>query len=178
MLQYFKGLQRDNGGRQVIYYLLALFIIAVDQLTKWLVVRNMEVGESINVIDGFFYLTSHRNTGAAWGMLEGQMWLFYIVTLVVIAGILYYYHKHAKGNKLFSASLMVLLGGAVGNFIDRIFRQEVVDFLQFTFFNFIFNIADAALTIGVIMLFLQMILEEVQEKRKKNGKHSTLNTGK
>lgn len=138
----------------------------------------MEVGESINVIDGFFYLTSHRNTGAAWGMLEGQMWLFYIVTLVVIAGILYYYHKHAKGNKLFSASLMVLLGGAVGNFIDRIFRQEVVDFLQFTFFNFIFNIADAALTIGVIMLFLQMILEEVQEKRKKNGKHSTLNTGK
>ncbi|KIL50401.1 signal peptidase II [Jeotgalibacillus alimentarius] len=161
----------------MIYYLLALFIIAVDQLTKWLVVRNMEVGESINVIDGVFYLTSHRNTGAAWGMLEGQMWLFYIVTLTVIAGILYYYYKHAKGNKLFSVSLMVLLGGAVGNFIDRIFRQEVVDFVQLTFFNFIFNIADAALTIGVIMLFIQMILEEVQEKRKKNGKHSTLDTG-
>ncbi|TFE03561.1 signal peptidase II [Jeotgalibacillus sp. R-1-5s-1] len=162
----------------MIYYLLALFIIAVDQLTKYLVVRNMEVGESINVVDGFFYLTSHRNTGAAWGMLEGQMWLFYIVTLIVIGGILYYFHKHAKGNVLFSVSLMILLGGAIGNFIDRIFRQEVVDFLQLTIFNFIFNIADAALTIGVVLLFVQMIIEEVQEKRKKNGKHSTLNTGK
>ncbi|KIL47645.1 signal peptidase II [Jeotgalibacillus campisalis] len=162
----------------MIYYLMALFIIVFDQLTKYLVVRNMELGESIHVIDNFFYITSHRNTGAAWGMLEGQMWLFYIVTIVVIIGLLFYFHRHAKGNHLFSLSLMVLLGGAIGNFIDRIIRQEVVDFIQFTFFNFIFNIADAALTLGVALLFIQMILEEVQEKRKKNGKHSTHNTGK
>ncbi|PPA72118.1 signal peptidase II [Jeotgalibacillus proteolyticus] len=162
----------------MIYYVIALFIIIIDQITKILVVRNMELGESVRVVDGLFYITSHRNTGAAWGMLEGQMWLFYIVTLVVIAGILYYFHRHAKGNALFSLSLMTILGGAVGNFIDRVLRQEVVDFIQFTFFNFIFNIADAALTVGVILLLVQMILEEVQEKRKKNGKHSSLNTGK
>lgn len=162
----------------MIYYLIAFFIIVIDQITKFFVVRNMELGESIRVIDGFFYITSHRNTGAAWGMLEGQMWLFYIVTIVVIAGILYYFHRHAKGNMLFSLSLMVILGGAVGNFIDRVFRLEVVDFIQFTFFNFIFNIADAALTIGVGLLLVQMIVEEVQEKRNKSGKNSTYNTGK
>ncbi|MEW9501376.1 signal peptidase II [Jeotgalibacillus marinus] len=162
----------------MIYYLMALLIIIFDQITKLFVVRNMELGESISVVEDFFYITSHRNTGAALGILEGQMWLFYIVTVAVIIGILYYFHRYAKGNALFSVSLMVILGGAFGNFIDRVYRQEVVDFIQFTFFNFIFNIADAALTIGVVLLLIQMILEEVQEKRNKNGKHSTYNTGK
>lgn len=162
----------------MIYYLIAFLIIVIDQITKYFVVRGMELGESIRVIDGIFYITSHRNTGAAWGMLEGQMWLFYLVTIAVIIGILFYFHRHAKGNALFSLSLMVILGGAIGNFIDRIFRLEVVDFIQFTFFNFIFNIADAALTIGVALLLIQMILEEVQEKRKNSGKHSTSDTGK
>ncbi|KIL44815.1 signal peptidase II [Jeotgalibacillus soli] len=162
----------------MFYFLIVFIIIALDQLTKWLVVRNMELGESVRVIDGLFYITSHRNTGAAWGMLQGQMWLFYIVTIVVIVGILYYFYRYAKENPLLGISLMVILGGAVGNFIDRVFRQEVVDFAHFTFFNFIFNIADAALTIGVIFLFIQMIREEMQEKRKKRGKHSTHHSGK
>ena len=65
-------------------------------------------------------LLSHRNQGAAWGMLEGQMWLFYIVTVIVVVGIIYYFHKEAKGQPLFAISLMVLLGGAIGNFIDRL----------------------------------------------------------
>lgn len=58
----------------MLYYVIALLIIAADQLTKWLVVKNMELGQSIPVIDQVFYITSHRNTGAAWGILAGQMW--------------------------------------------------------------------------------------------------------
>jgi len=158
-----------------IYYFIAVVIVAIDHLTKWLVVKNMELGERIVLIDPTFALLSHRNRGAAWGMLEGQMWLFTIVTVVVVIGILYYFHKEAKGKPLFQISLMVLLGGTLGNFIDRIFRGEVVDFADVLIpvinYDFpIFNVADAALTIGVVMLIIVILLEEKAEKAaKKTG---------
>lgn len=157
----------------VYYYLIALFVIALDQLTKWMIVRNMDVGQSYTIIDHLFYITSHRNSGAAWGILQGQMWLFYIVTIIVVAGIIYYMQTQAKGKPLFQISLAFILGGAIGNFIDRLIRREVVDFLDTYIFGYdfpIFNIADAALTIGVILLFIQIFREEKNEKVKANGK--------
>ncbi len=153
-----------------IYYLVAVIIVALDQWTKWLVVNNMELGERIPLLDPTIALLSHRNLGAAWGMLEGQIWLFSIVTVIVIAGILYYFHKEAKGKPLFQLSLMILLGGAIGNFIDRLYRGEVVDFIDVLIpimnYDFpIFNIADAALTIGVAMVMIVLFLEEKREKK-------------
>ncbi|MBU0905543.1 MAG: signal peptidase II [Firmicutes bacterium] len=153
-----------------IYYLVAVIIVALDQWTKWLVVNNMELGERIPLLDPTFALLSHRNRGAAWGMLEGQIWLFSIVTVIVIAGILYYFHKEAKGKPLFQLSLMILLGGAIGNFIDRLYLGEVVDFIDVLIpiinYDFpIFNIADAALTIGVVMVMIVLFLEEKSEKK-------------
>ena len=88
-----------------IYYGLAALVIILDQLTKWLVVKNMKLWERISIVDPYLGLLSHRNKGAAWGMLEGQMWLFYIVTVIVVAGIIYYFHKEAKGHTLFAISL-------------------------------------------------------------------------
>ncbi|MCP3761926.1 signal peptidase II [Domibacillus sp. A3M-37] len=150
------------------YYVLTLLVILLDQWTKWLIVRSMEIGESVPVIENLLHITSHRNRGAAWGMLEGQFWLFYIITAVVVVGIIYFMQKEAKGKPLMKASLAVLLGGAIGNFIDRLFRGEVVDFVQ-TFiggYRFpIFNIADAALTIGVILLFIAMFIEDRKGKK-------------
>ncbi|WP_206435553.1 signal peptidase II [Siminovitchia acidinfaciens] len=172
MLEFKRRLLRF-GGLHVWYYLIALFVIVLDQITKWMIVRNMEIGESIKIIDNFFYLTSHRNTGAAWGILAGQMWLFYIITLIVVAGIIYYMQTQAKGKPLFQVSLAFILGGAIGNFIDRLFRKEVVDFLDTYIFGYnfpIFNIADSALTIGVILLFIQIFKEERTEKVKAHGK--------
>ncbi|EDL64111.1 signal peptidase II [Bacillus sp. SG-1] len=154
----------------MFYYLIALIVVALDQLTKWLIVRNMTEGQSITVIEDLFYITSHRNQGAAWGILQGQMWFFYIITIAVIIGIVYYLEKQAKGDKLFSISLALLLGGAIGNFIDRLFRKEVVDFLNTYIFQYdfpIFNIADAALTFGVGLLIINMLLEERREKKEK-----------
>jgi len=153
-----------------IYYLVAVIIVALDQWTKWLVVNNMELGERIPLLDPTFALLSHRNRGAAWGMLEGQIWLFSIVTVIVIAGILYYFHKEAKGKPLFQLSLMIILGGAIGNFIDRLYLGEVVDFIDVLIpiinYDFpIFNIADAALTIGVVMVMIVLFLEEKREKK-------------
>ncbi|MFJ3387138.1 signal peptidase II [Lysinibacillus sp. NPDC086135] len=152
------------------YYGLAVFVVILDQWTKWLIVKNMEFGERISVWDPWFGILSHRNRGAAWGMLEGQMWLFSIVTIGVICAILYFYHKEAKGKPIFQVGLMFLLGGAVGNFIDRIFRGEVVDFVNVLIpvinYDFpIFNIADAALTMAVVILMIGLIVEDKKGKK-------------
>ncbi|ANU19711.1 signal peptidase II [Planococcus plakortidis] len=160
-----------TGELQVIYYGIALLIIALDQWTKWLVVKNMELGERIPVLEPYLGWLSHRNRGAAWGMLEGQMWLFAVITIVVIVAILYYFHKHAGGQPLFQLALMVLLGGAIGNFIDRMYRGEVVDFVDVLIpvinYDFpIFNVADAALTIGVVLMVIFVIMDEKQQKKK------------
>ncbi|MGM9925300.1 MAG: signal peptidase II [Bacillus sp. (in: firmicutes)] len=156
----------------MIYYLLALIIIALDQITKIFVVKNMELGESIPVIENFIYITSHRNPGAAWGILAGQMWFFYIITIVVVAALVYYIQKAAKTHIILGISLGLMLGGAIGNFIDRVFRQEVVDFVDTIIFGYdfpIFNVADSALTVGVAMLMVYMLFEEKLLKEKKNG---------
>lgn len=154
-----------------IYYLIALLIILVDQITKWLVVKYMTLGESITVVENLLYITSHRNRGAAWGILQGQMWFFYIVTTVVIIGIVYYIRKFSA-DKLTGISLGLILGGAIGNFIDRIFRNEVVDFVHTYIFSYsfpVFNVADSALCIGVGLMVIAMFLEEKRAKELKNG---------
>ncbi len=130
----------------------------------------MEFGERISVWDPWFGILSHRNKGAAWGMLEGRMWLFTIVTVVVICAVIYYYHKEAEGKPIFQVGLMLLLGGAIGNFIDRLFRGEVVDFIDVLVpvinYDFpIFNIADAALTIAVVVIMIGLIAEDKKEKK-------------
>lgn len=160
----------------MFYYIIALIVIILDQWTKWLVVKRMELGESITVIENWFYITSHRNRGAAWGILQGQMWFFYVITVAVIIGIIYYMKKSVNEGALFKWSLALMLGGAIGNFIDRLFRKEVVDFIHsFPFgYNFpIFNIADSSLVIGVGLLIIHMLVEEKKEKEKMNAESGT-----
>lgn len=151
----------------MIYYVIALFVIAIDQISKWLIVKNMELGTSIPIIDNVLYITSHRNRGAAWGILENKMWFFYIITVVFVAFIVFYMKKYAKTDKLLGISLSLILGGAIGNFIDRVFRQEVVDFIHVYIFSYnypVFNIADSALCIGVVLIIIQTLLEGKKTK--------------
>ena len=147
----------------MIYYIIAALVVGLDQLTKWLVVEKMSLGERIQVIENFLYITSHRNRGAAWGILQGQMWLFYIITVVVIIFIVYYMKKYAEGKPLLLLTFSLLLGGAIGNFFDRLLRKEVVDFIDVYIFSYdfpIFNVADSALTIGVILLIILLFIDE------------------
>jgi signal peptidase II len=151
-----------------VYYLIAVGVIILDQLTKWLVVSNMEIGESIPIVENFFYLTSHRNQGAAWGILQGQMWFFYIITIIVIGVVVYYIQQYGKESKLAGVALSLILAGAIGNFIDRVVRKEVVDFADTYIFTYdfpIFNVADSSLVIGVILVMIATFLDE----RKKKG---------
>ncbi|RXI98083.1 lipoprotein signal peptidase [Anaerobacillus alkaliphilus] len=152
------------------YYILALIVLVLDQVTKWLVITQMSLHQQIPIIENLLYLTSHRNKGAAFGILQGQMWLFFIVTLFVVAFVVYYINKHTRESKLLGISLGLVLGGALGNFIDRLFRGEVVDFIDVYIFTYdfaIFNVADMALVIGVGVLILQILLEEGKTREKK-----------
>ncbi len=151
----------------MIYYVIVLFVIAIDQISKWLIVKNMELGTSIPIIDNVLYITSHRNRGAAWGILENKMWFFYIITVVFVVFIVFYMKKYAKTDRLLGISLGLILGGAIGNFIDRVFRQEVVDFIHVYIFSYnypVFNIADSALCIGVVLIIIQTLLEGKKAK--------------
>ncbi len=130
----------------------------------------MVVGERIMLWDPWFAILSHRNRGAAWGMLEGQMWLFTIITIAVIIAIIYFFHKEANNKPVLQVGLMLLLGGALGNFIDRLWRGEVVDFASvlipgINYYFPIFNVADAALTFAVIILFIGMFIEERKTRK-------------
>ena len=146
---------------------LVLAIVAVtiifDQLTKFLVVKYMTLGQSISVNDNFLYITSHRNEGAAWGILQGKMIFFYVVTLVVIGLVILWIRKlDIKKEKLLVIALSLILGGALGNFIDRVMYQHVVDFINTYIFGYdfpIFNIADSALCIGVFLMAVDAILD-------------------
>ncbi|WP_078413413.1 signal peptidase II [Priestia abyssalis] len=146
----------------MLYYLIAVFVIALDQVTKWMVVKQMEIGESIEIIPNFLYITSHRNRGAAWGILQGQMWFFYIITAIVIIALVFYIQRLKREERMLGIALGLMLGGAIGNFIDRVWRKEVVDFINTYIFTYdfpIFNVADSALVIGVGLIFVLTLFE-------------------
>lgn len=144
-----------------MYYVIAFSLFAIDQLWKYAIVKWMEIGQTIPLWEGVFHLTSHRNRGAAFGILQGQRLFFIIITIVVVAGIIYYLQTEGKKNRRFSFALSLLLGGALSNFSDRLIRGEVVDSLEFRFINYpIFNLADVFLVSGVSLLFLDMWLNQ------------------
>ncbi|MFC3745525.1 MULTISPECIES: signal peptidase II [Paenibacillus] len=144
----------------MVYYLIALIAFLIDQATKYVIATRLELGEQIPVIGNFFLITSHRNRGAAFGILEGQQWFFILVTIVVVAGIVWYLNKVKATRKLLPTALGLVLGGAVGNFLDRMLNGEVVDFLQFNFGSYtfpIFNVADSCIVIGVALIILDSL---------------------
>lgn len=155
----------------LLYYIIALIVIALDQVTKYMTVQSIPYREAVEWIPGFISFTHHRNTGAAWSILEGQMLFFYVVTLIIVGVIIYYLHKYGRKERLFGLALSLILGGAIGNFIDRLLFQFVVDMIRLEFINFpIFNIADIALTVGVGLMIVYLILDEIKNyKQKKVG---------
>ncbi|MBP0724834.1 signal peptidase II [Bacillus sp. RG28] len=150
-------------------YIIALIAILIDQITKYIVMKTMNLGDSIEIIPNLFYITSHRNKGAAWGILQDKMYFFYLITIVFVIAVVYFIQKQAKGDKLLGISLGLVLGGAIGNFIDRLFRHEVVDFIHVYTFGYdfpVFNIADSSLCIGVILMIIITLMEDKRGVKK------------
>lgn len=135
-----------------------LTLVFVDQITKYYIDHTMDLYASIPVIKNIFEIHYIRNSGAAWGMFENKQIMFYICTVIVlIIGCVFYVRCAKSGRyKDIKVLLVLILSGAVGNFIDRLRFQYVIDFLYFKLIDFpVFNIADCYVTIGFfIMIFL------------------------
>ena len=148
----------------IVYYVVALIVVVIDQVTKYMIVKTMELSETIPLIEGVFHITSHRNRGAAFGILQDARWFFIVITVIVVAAIVWYMPR-IRGQKVSLWGFTLILGGAVGNFIDRLLKGEVVDFLDFRLIHFpIFNVADSCIVIGVGLLLLDTLRGAKQAK--------------
>lgn len=132
-------------------FLIVVAIVAVDQFSKHLVASMMDVGQSIPLIKDILAITYVRNPGAAFGMFPYRTVFFIIVTLIVMGLIIYYYRVLPAGYTLLRLGLALQLGGALGNLIDRVRNVCVVDFIDIKFFPPVFNLADTAIVLGVII---------------------------
>lgn len=152
----------------ILCLILAAMAVLLDQITKLLVLQNIGEGASVEGIRGVFRLTYIENKGAAFGILAHQRWVFMVLSVIAIAAILFYLWKEKPKSILVRLSLGMILGGGVGNMIDRIFRGAVIDFIDLEFMDFyVFNIADSFVCVGCALLILYMILSEVREKKQK-----------
>lgn len=147
-----------------IVALISPIIFALDHLTKWIIVKNIPVGNTkIVVWDNFFDIVHYRNTGAAFSLFADmnpaiREPFFYTLSLVAMV-VLFYFLKQLT-TKILSIPLAMIFGGALGNITDRIFRGSVVDFLSFHWYDKAawpaFNVADSAITVGVVWLVIGM----------------------
>jgi signal peptidase II len=155
----------------VIYSVIILVGIFLDQLTKLLTANLMDLYESIPIIKDVIHITYVQNTGAAFGMMKDSRWLFMIVSTVMIIGLsLYLYLGHAE-SRLYGISIAMIVSGGIGNMIDRIALGYVVDMIDFTLIDFaVFNGADSFVCVGAGLLILALILDIIKEtKEKKTG---------
>ena len=137
-------------------------LIVLDQLVKAYVVQNIALGEVKPWIPNLVSLTYLQNRGAAFSILQDQQLLFAVITLVVVVGAIWYLHKHMEDSFWMVLGLTLIIAGGLGNFIDRVSQGFVVDMFHLDFINFaIFNVADSYLTVGVIILLIAMLKEEI-----------------
>ena len=154
----------------MLWIIISILVVAIDQLSKYFVVKNVTTGQMIPVIDKFFYLTHHKNSGAAWGILQNSRLLFLILIPIISCVVIYFM---IKNNSCFLRfTLALILGGAAGNYIDRLSVGKVTDFLLFYIGSYpfpIFNVADMAVTCGTILLAVYMLFIYKEPEKKEQG---------
>lgn len=137
-------------------FIISVIVLLIDIVSKRLVINFMDLNSSIDIIDNSFSLTYVENTGVAFSFLEGYVWLVILATIVILF-MMFKYIKNSVSNKLEMVSYGFIIGGAVGNLLDRIIYGYVIDFLDFNIFGYnfpIFNLADTFIVIGVFRLII------------------------
>ena len=142
-------------NKYVTIFSTALIIILIDQLTKFLIKTNFHLNQSLPLIKNIFHLTYNHNYGAGFGILQQQTLILIFISIIVIGVILYYFDKIKEKEKLLQVLVGFILGGTIGNLIDRATYGFVIDFLDFRIWP-VFNIADSFATIGVIGLIIYL----------------------
>lgn len=157
-----------------IWIILIMLGIFLDQISKYLVVIYMDLGESVQVIPHLFNFTYIRNEGAAFGSLSNSRWVFMIASSVMIVGILVYMFWKKPKNKLLATALTLIVAGGIGNMIDRIRLGYVIDFIDFCAFPklwmWTFNIADSFVVVGAGLIILYIILDMIRESKEAKAK--------
>lgn len=147
--------------------IIAAVIITLDQFTKWLVRTNLTFTETWSPWDWlmpYARIVYWKNTGVAFGLLQGMNLIFIFLAILVSLGLIYYYSSVPKKDWLIRLALILELGGAVGNLLDRIQFGHVIDFISVGNFP-VFNIADSCITVGVIVLLIGVWVQERREKK-------------
>ncbi|MCH5463692.1 signal peptidase II [Levilactobacillus tujiorum] len=146
--------------------ILIILLVGIDQWIKYAVVANIPLGGEQSFIPGIVSLTHLRNNGAAWSILQGQMWFFAVIAVVAlgIMGYFFWQYRHRGDHWPEELGLALMMAGTIGNFIDRLMQGYVVDMFQLNFINFpIFNFADSCLTVGVIFIAIGVFLADRRE---------------
>jgi lipoprotein signal peptidase len=146
----------------IIVLLSVVILTALDQYSKYIALTHLKPLGNITVIKGWFDFTFVENRGAAFGILEGQRWLFVLLTIAVTIGVIIYLRKMKEkdcAHNFLKFSLILIMAGAWGNAIDRLLRGYVVDYFEFTFINYpVFNVADIYVVTGTILLAVLLLL--------------------
>ena len=155
------------------YLVLAVAVVAADQITKLMTVHNLVPGEAVNVIGTFFRITYLTNDGAAFGMLSGQSRLLTFLPLVVIVPALIFAVSAKKTNPILRCAVALIAAGGIGNIIDRVRLGHVIDMISFSIFPPVFNVADIAVTGGCALIFVYALfgdrIAEWMSERKTKG---------
>lgn len=155
------------------FFILTVLWLVLDRYTKGLVTSTLSLNQTIPVIQDFFHITYIHNRGASFGMLKDQRWLFILLTLVVVAGIVWTVLKEKNLSTPMRLLLGLISGGALGNLVDRLRWGFVVDFIDFRgIWPYIFNVADIGVVAGGI-LFALLYIREDQKKETLHDIHKT-----
>lgn len=160
----------DRKNRPWLYLLIAAAFVVLDQFSKWLVVTYLKPVGSVTLIPNFLRLTYLENRGAAFGSFSEQRWVFMIFSTVAIVAVVVYLLRFSENSRLLRWTLALIVGGGVGNMIDRIALGYVVDFIDFCgIWSYIFNVADSCVCIGAGMMVLYCILTMRNEAKAKQA---------
>lgn len=158
----------------LVWLLIIAGVVGLDQLTKWLTVINLNLRETVPIIENVFHFTYVRNTGAAFSIFNepDERWIFLTISVVAIIALFFYLWKEKNGDKLLCVGMSFILGGGIGNMIDRCLLGYVIDFIDVRLIKFaIFNIADSFVCVGVALFVIAVLRSEIKmmkiEKEKK-----------
>ena len=158
-----KPINRSRVMRETWFFLVAAIVVALDQLSKYLVRAKMDPGQSIPE-HGFFRFTYGTNTGGVFGLFSNQTFLITVAAVISVVVILLYSRHRMAQSMLVKVSLGMILGGSIGNLIDRVRLGEVTDFIDVGAWP-VFNLADSAIDIGVVLLIIYILFMMQKDSR-------------
>ncbi len=156
----------------MIFYIFIVILIIIDQISKQMIHSNFELGQTLPVINDFFHLTYVQNRGVAFGILQNKAILINFISIGAVLSMIWYLHlNYKKISKLEVITWTLIIAGALGNILDRIFRGYVVDMIDFRgIWQYVFNLADAYINIGIFLMIISSILDTLAKKRGGNTK--------